>query len=279
MAATVRPARFAGRWYPASSESLTATLDEYLSHVEPVAGDVRALVSPHAGLMYSGHIAAYGYRAAAGRRYDVAVLVGPSHYAAFDGVAIAVEGAFETPLGAIAIDDELAARLAEDPLVTVDPGVHAREHSLELQLPFLARVLPGVPIVPLLIGDQEAGTARALADLLASTLTGRTPLLVASSDLSHYYPRDTAARLDGAVLECLDSFDAGALETRLAAFAGHACGGGAIVAVMRTAAALGATESRVVRYGDSGEVSGDLAQVVGYVSAVLGRFARRAGAT
>ena len=274
MAATVRPARFAGRWYPASPATLTATLDEYLGHVEPVEGDVLAVVSPHAGLMYSGHIAAYGYRAAAARSYDVVVLVGPSHYAAFEGVAIAAEGAFDTPLGALAIDEALATRLAAAPFVRIDPRVHSLEHSLELQLPFLARVLPGVPIVPLLVGHQEPGLVRALAGLLSSTLADRSPLLVASSDLSHYHPRATAARLDAAVLECLERFDPDALEERLVAFDGHACGGGAIVAVMRAAAALGASEARVVRYGDSGEVSGDLAQVVGYVSALLGRFDR-----
>ena len=274
MAATLRRARFAGRWYPGSSATLEATLDEYLDRAEPVDGDVLALVSPHAGLMYSGPVAAHGYRAAAGRPYDVAVLVGPSHYVAFEGVALAAEGAFDTPLGALAIDEALATRLAAAPFVHVDPRVHALEHSLELQLPFLARVLPGVPIVPLLIGDREADTARALAELLSSSLEGRSALLVASSDLSHYHPRATAARLDAAVLECLNRFDPDTLEARLAAFDGHACGGSAIVAVMRAAAALGASEGRVVRYGDSGDVSRDLGQVVGYVSALLGRFDR-----
>jgi MEMO1 family protein len=272
MRSAVRPARFAGRWYPGSFDTLTATIDGYLAAAGPVAGEVLAVISPHAGLMYSGPIAAHGYRAAAARPYDVVVLVGPSHYAAFEGVVIVSEGAFDTPLGPIDIDEALASELAAAPFVRIDPHVHACEHSLELQLPFLARVLPGVPLVPLLIGDQEPDTVQALADLLASRLRGRTPLLVASSDLSHYHPRPTAARLDAAVLECLRRFDADALQERLTAFYGHACGGGAIVAVMRAAAALGASEGRVVRYGDSGDVSGDLAQVVGYVSAILGRF-------
>ena len=232
---------------------------------------IRALVSPHAGLKYSGSVAGRGYAAVRGGDYDVVVLVGPSHYVAFSGVAVAARGSFDTPLGALPIDEPLAAQLAEaGDLIRIDPVVHAREHSLELQLPFLARVLPGVPIVPLIIGSQRRAVTHALGDLLAEHLAGRRALLVASSDLSHFLPRSAAVQLDTRVLECLTRFDTDDLDRRLAEEPNHACGGGAIVSVLRAARALGADSSAVLKYGDSGEMSGDTDSVVGYVSAAFG---------
>ncbi len=223
--------------------------------------------------MYSGPVAGYGYAAVAGGAFDVVVLVGPSHYTPFSGVALAASGAFDSPLGALRIDEPLAVRLsALTPLIRVDPAVHSQEHSLELQLPFLARVLPDVPILPLLMGTQDAGTASALSDALSATLAGRRLLLVASSDLSHYLDRGRAGAMDKIVLEHLERFDPEGLQAALDRQPNHACGGGPMVAVMRTARALGATNAAVLRYADSGDVSGDVGHVVGYVSAAFGSF-------
>jgi hypothetical protein len=269
----VRRARCAGSWYPGSADALRAAVDGYLAMGEPIAARVRAVVSPHAGLMYSGSVAGYGYGAVARQHYDVIVLVGPSHFVAFDGVALWTRGAFETPLGRLAIDAALGAELrAAAPVVLDAPAVHEREHSLELQLPFLARLFPDVPILPLLVGHQRRATVEALGDALGRVARGREPLLVASSDLSHYQDRETAARLDAAVIEHVERNDPDGLQVCLEADPAHACGGGPIVAVMRAARALGATAARVLRYADSGHVTGDTGQVVGYMSAVLGDF-------
>ena len=208
------------------------------------------------------------------QHYDVAVIVGPSHFHRFEGVAVWGHGSFATPLGALAVDAGLAAELrAATPLVRENPAVHGREHSLELQLPFLARLFPDVPILPLLVGHQHAATVAALGDALAQVLHGREPLLIASSDLSHYQDRETAARLDAVVVRQVERNDPEGLQSSLTADPSHACGGGPIVAVMRAARGLGATRARVLRYGDSGDVTGDTGQVVGYMSAVLGEFA------
>jgi MEMO1 family protein len=247
-------------------------VDGYLAAGRPVAGEVRALITPHAGLAYSGAVAGAGY-AAVGTAFDVVVLVGPSHYKAFRGVALADSGSFDTPLGALQIDEHSAARLAGfGGVVHIDAGVHQREHSLEMQLPFLRRVLPDVPIVPLIMGVQDGPTIASLAAELAEAFGERRPLLVASSDLSHFYDRETAARLDAVVLRHLERHDPEALEESLAAFDGHACGGGPIAAVMRAARSLGAQRARVLRYADSGDVSGDTTQVVGYVAGVTGTW-------
>jgi AmmeMemoRadiSam system protein B len=222
--------------------------------------------------MYSGPIAGHGYAAVRAGDYDVVVLVGPSHYTAFNGVAVAAGGAFESPLGALSIDESLATSLAGgSDLMIVDADVHAREHSLEMQLPFLARVLPGVPIVPMIIGAQRPAVTHALGDLLAAHLEGRRALLVASSDLSHFLPRSAAIRLDERVLDCLAGFDADGLDRALNEEPNHACGGGAMVSVLRAARALGADSGAVLKYGDSGDVSGDTDSVVGYVSAAFGK--------
>ena len=171
------------------------------------------------------------------------------------------------------VDAGLAADLrAAAPLVRESPAVHEREHSLELQLPFLARLFPDVPILPLLVGHQHAATVAALGDALAQVLHGREPLLVASSDLSHYQDRDTAARLDAVVVRHVERNDPDGLQASLTADPSHACGGGPMVAVMRAARGLGATRARVLGYGDSGDVTGDTGQVVGYMSAVFGEF-------
>ena len=278
MAGTVRRAAVAGSWYPGSAHALAAAVDRHLaSTTRDVDGDLVALIAPHAGLIYSGPVAAHAYRLLLGRTFDVVVLVGPSHFVGFEGVSVYAGGGYETPFGVAAIDTATANALVEaTPVVREYPAAHAREHSLEMQLPFLQHLAPGVPIVPLVMGHQTAATASALGAALASTLQGRRTLIVASTDLSHYYDAVTAQTLDRVVIDCVARFDADALQAALDDRPDHACGGGPTVAVMRAAQALGATEAVVLQYADSGDVSGDKSAVVGYLAAALGRFARAA---
>jgi AmmeMemoRadiSam system protein B len=203
----------------------------------------------------------------------VVVLVGPSHHVGFDGVAVYSSGAFDTPLGQAEIDADVARALVEFKGVVRDyPAAHVREHSLEMQLPFLKRVLPDVPIVPLVMGYQTPATIGGLAEALSRVLAGRRVLLVASSDLSHYLDAKTAGRIDAVVLDLVGHFDANGLLDVLDDEPHHACGGGPIVSVMRAAAALGARGGRVLKYADSGDVSGDKSAVVGYMAAAFGEF-------
>jgi hypothetical protein len=271
---TRRAAAVAGSWYPGHPGTLVSAIDQYFGRVrDMVSGDITALVAPHAGLMYSGPVAAHAYRQLEGRTYDVVVMVGPSHHVGFEGVAIVARGVFETPLGDVEVSAADAdAIIASAPVVCELPAAHRREHSLEMQLPFLQRVLPGVPIVPLLMGHQSRATMASLAEGLASALTSRRALLVASSDLSHYHDSRRAAMLDRVIVEAVERFDAEAVERALVRDPGHACGGGPIVSVMRAARALGAADARVLAYADSGAVSGDTSAVVGYCAAVFGTF-------
>ena len=270
----VRPPAVAGSWYPGTKAQLEAAVDGYLNAAMPAPSRPRprAIVAPHAGLMYSGPVAACSYKLMAQCRYSAAVLIGPSHFLGFEGVSIWPRGAWETPLGLVPVDESLAGAIAAacPDLVMQHPPAHGREHSLEMQLPFIARVLPGVPIVPLAMGYQTRATVLGLADGLAEVLRDRNPedvLLVASSDLSHYENADNAAKLDGVVIDCVDAFNHDGLMDALEEQPRHACGGGCIVTVLRAASLLGSGEARVVCYADSGDVSGDKSSVVGYMAA------------
>ncbi|HEX3644389.1 MAG TPA: AmmeMemoRadiSam system protein B, partial [Vicinamibacterales bacterium] len=238
-------------------------------------GDLVALIAPHAGLIYSGPVAAHAYRLLRQRRFEVAVLVGPSHVAGFEGVSLYPSGGFDTPLGLAAVDAECASAIAAaSEVVHVRPAAHAREHSLEMQLPFLLHLAPATPIVPLLMGEQTAATAAALGDALTVALRGRRALLIASTDLSHYHAAAAASALDRVVIDCVARFDADGLQAALDATPEHACGGGPTVAVMRAARASGAREAVILDYADSGDVSGDKSSVVGYLAAAFGTFNR-----
>lgn len=276
MRAPAREPAVAGSWYPASLEALVSEVERHLAAARPEAvhGSLVALISPHAGLRYSGPVAAWGYSLLRGLSPPTIVLVGPSHRLPFRGVSIFSRGEWRTPLGPIAVDEDLAARLlAADRGIVDDPRPHAAEHSLEMQLPFLKHLAPQARIVPLLMGSQVRDEVDALAAALAATVP-RDALLVASSDLSHYHPAQRAARLDAVVVEHVRRFDPEGLMSALETNHEHACGGGPMVAVMKAAAALGADTAAVLRYADSGDVEdGDKSRVVGYLSAALARNA------
>lgn len=275
---TVRPSAVAGHWYPGTRDALLREVDAHLASAgRDAAGRCpRAIIAPHAGLVYSGPVAAWAYALVGECRYTAVVLVGPSHFVGFEGVSIWPRGEWQTPLGAIAVADSLAAAIAAESGGIVEyPPAHAREHSLEMQLPFVARLLPGVPIVPLVMGYQTRETAMTLGDALGRALAARRGLtdgeilLVASSDLSHYEDAATAARLDGVVLRHVEALDAAGLMAALEREPRHACGGGPMVSVLHAASQLGATRAQVLRYADSGDVSGDKASVVGYMAAAI----------
>jgi AmmeMemoRadiSam system protein B len=279
---SIRPAAVAGSWYPGTAGALEREVDRHLASVDPgvemPGGTLHAIVAPHAGLMFSGPVGAYAYKAASLGAFETLVLAGPSHFAAFDGVSIYPSGAFDTPLGPAPIDEALAAELMASSLIQPLPQAHRREHSLEMQLPFVRRLLPGAKIVPLLMGYQTRETIEELGAVLGRVAPRRRVLLVASTDLSHYFDGDTASRLDGRVQECVAAFDPARLldmfeqypEGERGRFV--ACGGGPAIAVMLGARARGATSARVLKYMHSGEISGDHRAVVGYLAAAMGRF-------
>ncbi len=275
VAGPVRPPAVAGQFYPADPEQLASMVDGFLEGIEPTPGRPIGLIVPHAGYIYSGPVAAYAYAELRGQHYDAVILIGPNHRLPdFAGIGVYPAGAFQTPLGTVPVDAELAQAILEaDPSFQSDPQLHALEHSLEVQLPFLQRVLPGTPIVPILIGMPTQENARALTAALNRVLPGRNVLLIGSSDLSHYPPYEEAVRVDWALLAAIETLDVA--EFRRAAARSMSlgipnmqtpcCGQQAIAVVMEVSRALGADRATVLHYANSGDVpEGRRDLVVGY---------------
>jgi AmmeMemoRadiSam system protein B len=268
-----RAAAVAGSWYPATASAVRDEVERYLAPVPAAAvrGRLVALIAPHAGLRYSGPVAAHSYARLRGRRSLVAVLVGPSHRMAFEGVAAYPRGAWDSPLGRVPIAAEVAERiLAAGTNVFADERPHRQEHSLEMQLPFLQHVAPDARIVPLLMGTQSRAEVDALAEALAAVAALDDVVLIASSDLSHYHPAPAANRLDALVIRAVEDFRPDRLMDLLERSREHACGGGPMVAVMKAARSGGALSAEILRYADSGDAGeGDKSRVVGYLAAAI----------
>ena len=276
MRPAVRSPVVAGSFYPAEPARLEATVRSLLEQaLPPLASRPIALVVPHAGYVYSGLIAADGWRQTENQRYDLVVLLGPNHTVAdFSGVAVFLGDGFRTPLGTVPADgDTASALLAADRECTSDPRPHEREHSIEVQLPFVQTVLPGVPILPVVVGSEDPGRCERFGAALAGVLAGRRALVVSSSDLSHYPGYDDAVAADRAVLAAIARLDPDGLRRTIRAeesagregLATCACGASPLLATLAAARALGATRGTVVAHANSGDAPmGDRERVVGY---------------
>ena len=276
----VREPALAGTWYPASPEKLRGQLTEFLSKAssEPVQGEVIGLVVPHAGYMYSGQVAAFGYKHLQGTNFKRVILIGPSHHVGFKGIAVDLQSGYRTPLGTTPVDKDFVNELlGTSSQIRSLPDAFTREHSLEIQVPFLQSVLKEFSIVPLLMQVSDDVTCATLAEGLSKTIKkkqGKT-LILASTDLSHFHSGDKAKLLDHHFIEGLRAFDPKGLLRSMSRGECEACGGGPTVAAMLAARGLGADQAIVLRYANSGDVTGDYKRVVGYASAA---FVRRKGA-
>ena len=261
----------AGQFYKGTHEALRKQVDGFII---PVAEQKKAIgiVSPHAGLMYSGAVAGAVYSSIV--IPDVIVLIGPNHTGLGAAVSIMAEGEWETPLGTVPIETALASSiLSKSPLVRADSLAHLREHSLEVQLPFLQHFKEKFKIVPIQVLDARFETCVALGRAVASAVTdlyqGHGVLLVASSDMSHYERAATAKEKDFKAIRHILNLDPEGLYKTVKMYGITMCGYGPAVAVMTASKALGASKAELVKYMNSGEVSGDYEQVVGYAGVVI----------
>jgi len=274
---SIRQPAVAGQFYPAKPEELRAMLDDYLAQatVPQLPGNLVALIAPHAGYIYSGKVAAHSYALLKGRKYDRVVVIAPSHFEGFSFVSVYDGDAYATPLGIVPVDKDFAARLAKmSPLIKLSSRGHTPtqeqgEHALEVQLPFLQRVLGDFKLVPIVMGEQNYETERALGVALAKMVKGTNTLIVASSDLSHYHTYDEATKLDHKVLKAIEEWDYLSLSQNFEARIWEACGGGPIVATMIAAERLGANQVKILKYANTGDVTGDRSRVVGYSAVAL----------
>jgi hypothetical protein len=268
----VRAPAVAGMFYERSPAALRKNIDEMLNRVQlpKIEGTVRAVVSPHAGYVYSGFTAAHAFKLLEGRKYDCVIAVGPSHREYFDGISIYSGDAYETPLGKVPINHEVRSELlrGEKNIVASVAG-HRAEHSLEVQLPFLQRVLEEFSVVPIIMGDQRRQLCEQLSVALARVMANKNVLLVASSDLSHFHAYDEAVLLDKRVIQEVEHFNSDVFIDELEKKSFEACGGGPIAVAMKTAQQLGANRVEVLHYCNSGDITGDKSGVVGYLAAAF----------
>lgn len=265
------------RWYPRDAAQLRFLLDSFFENVPTLAaqGELVALIAPHAGLQFSGQTAAYAYQHLASATYERVVILGPSHFQNFGAPAVNRVDAFETPLGAVTVDTKLLRAL--DAQTSIQRLDQDREHSLEMQLPFLQRQLKNFSILPVMMshpfyryGLRAQNECATLAHALAP-LTQRDTLLVASSDLSHLHSYDAVTYFDQGLENILVEYDIGALMDYLVNEGEpRACGDMAIVTTMLTAQLRGANTLRVFYRTNSGDVTGNPAPgqyTVGYMAA------------
>ena len=274
---SVRQAAVAGGFYPADPRALSAMIDDMLVHASPppINDPILAVVAPHAGYQFSGPVAAYTYAALKGRKFSRVVVIAPSHYEAFDFTSVYEGDAYATPLGVVPVDKAFAKQLASmSPTIRLSSQGHVptpkgAEHALEVELPWLQRVLGDFELVPVVMGDQSYESSRALGVALAKLIQGSDTLIVASSDLSHYHPYDEAVTIDHKTLNALQAWDYLSMSRNFEQRIWEACGGAPIVAAMIAAERMGANQALVLKYANSGDTTGDHSRVVGYSADVF----------
>jgi hypothetical protein len=282
----IRAPAVAGMFYPENPGELRRNVTTLLEVATPQSSNksIVAAMAPHAGYIYSGPVAAYTFKtlqacystdlappATTDQFSPTVVVIAPSHHEAFPYISVFTGQAYRTPLGEVPVARELAeALVAADEYIMADWRGHLREHALEVELPFLQVIWPQFRLVPVVMGQQDWELCKLLGEHLAA-LARQTPLMIlASSDLSHYHPYDTATEIDARFIEHLRAFDPAALHYALEEEVCQACGGGPVVAAMIAARTIGADAADILRYQNSGDVSGDRSAVVGYLAAAFG---------
>jgi hypothetical protein len=249
----VRQPAVAGMFYPSLPEELAGEINEMLDNAgtEEAPENLYGIVVPHAGYIYSGQTAAKAYKLLKDKKYKTVVVISPSHREYFPGISVFDGDAYLTPLGEIEIDSEMRDRIAEGSKI-IFKGVngHRSEHALEVQLPFLQVALGDFKLLPVVMGDQSKLFVDELSERLSDVVDENT-LIVSSSDLSHYYSKPVAEKLDSIIVNRINNFDYNGLMNDLEENRCEACGGGAIVSLMKSADILNRKNAKVLARTDS----------------------------
>jgi AmmeMemoRadiSam system protein B len=272
----VRPSPIAGMWYEGNPKALALAVDQYLDRAElpELSGEIVGLIAPHAGHRYSGGVAGYAFATVRGRNYDLVAVLSPMHQAYYEPVLTTAHAAYATPLGEVPVDQQAVADLDAGLRERLNEGLTRvafdQEHSLEIELPFLQRALaPGFKLLPVMVRAQSPKVARQLGEVLAVLLRDRNALIVASTDLSHFYPQEQANAFDDEMLRRVEAFSPQEVFEAEVEEKGYACGLGALAAALWAGKDLGADSVKILRHATSGDVTGDYSSVVGYGAAVI----------
>ncbi len=271
-----RPSPIAGRWYEGDPARLARQVDTYLDEatIPALEGKVVGLVVPHAGHIYSGRTAAHAFKAVRGQQRDLVVIISPLHGYHPARALTSAHRAYLTPLGPVSIDGEAVRALDESLRSRCDwgltPVARDQEHSLEIELPFLQRALTGeFKLLPIMLRTQDETEIRQVAAGLVEVLRGRSFLLVASTDLSHFFPENVAAILDNEMLRQVAAFSAEGVLQAERDEKGFACGVAAVAAVLWVSKELGGRRVEILHHSTSADTTGDRSSVVGYGAAVI----------
>jgi MEMO1 family protein len=272
----LRPSPIAGTWYEGRPESLKRNIDNYLDDAKlpDLPGDVIGVIAPHAGHRYSGAVAGYAFAALRNRAPELVAVISPMHHPYVEPLITSSHDAYATPLGAIPIDkpavEELDTALKADLGFGLSPVSHDPEHSLEIELPFLQRALASdFELLPVMVHAQDPRTSQELGKALAKVLRDKNYILVASTDLSHFYDQETANKLDREMLRQIEAFSPEGVFEAERTGKGFACGHAAVAAVLWAAEELGADRVKLLHYATSGDAAGDYSRVVGYGAAAI----------
>jgi MEMO1 family protein len=273
----VRPPAVAGMFYPEDPEELRNEITGMMSLAETDSGKIReanaalwGAIVPHAGYMYSGYTAARAYVLMQYASVDTIILVGPSHREYFDFISVFPGQSYETPLGVVDVDTEMReALLASSPIIKASLEGHRNEHALEVQIPFLQVMFSKFKILPVIMGDQRREFCEELGKALTTIAALKQTILVASSDLSHYYSSDVARSLDAVAIDCIGHMRELDLMRNLETEQAEACGGGGIVSLLMAARRMNVPQCEILHACNSGDITGERDKVVGYVSAAL----------
>jgi AmmeMemoRadiSam system protein B/AmmeMemoRadiSam system protein A len=268
----IRDSIVAGSFYPNDPYVLKLQIEDYLNNAEyHNLKEIKAIICPHAGYIYSGQVAAFSYKQIKDKKYDGIIIISPSHSEYFDFVSIYDGDAYNTPLGKIEVDKERSKLLADyDDCIRFSEHGHYNEHSIEVQLPFLQYIYNNdFKFIPIVIGAQNKRNIECIGNAIGELFAKDNILVVASTDLSHYHPYSEAVIIDKKVKEIVSEFDIDKLESEFLKNDIEMCGGGPVVAAMTAAKKMGANKAVILKYLNSGDVSGERKAVVGYLSAAM----------
>ena len=272
----VRPSAVAGLFYPSDKVELDQTVRTLLKKAKAdvkivVPEKLFGIISPHAGYPYSGYTAAHGYSLLSKGDFETVVVISPSHREYFDGISVFSGRAYSTPLGEVEVDHELRDFFLENAgnIVIESRAGHKSEHALEVQLPFLQLTIEDFKILPIVMGDQRPEYCRVLGNIVADMTAKKNVLVVASSDLSHYYDYETANEIDKVCIDDISRFDPDYFLSDLETRKCEACGGGPIASCLYAGKKAGSQNIDILYHCNSGDTTGDKTGVVGYLSAVI----------
>jgi len=272
----LREPAVSGIFYPKNPNELREDIESLFrdsnfgpGNLPPSSNNERiyGMVSPHAGYMYSGAVAAHGYYDLSSSKFESALILGPNHYGLGSEVALMDKGSWETPLGKVEIDSEVAQNIHRNcDMISIDESAHSRDHCIEVQLPFLQYIKGEFKIVPIILINQGKNTCKKLGSDIYESIKDRNLIPIASSDLTHYEANNLAYEKDKLLISAILSLDIEKFYSVLISFNVTACGYGAIATVMEISKRMGATKGKLLKYATSGDIAGDNKSVVGYSS-------------